>query len=71
MTLALYGYLYADEMERLADQLDATHGAKPGMERHFLRHPGGADLIELPRGGPGRPPLTKGHWRHSTESASS
>ena len=51
VTLDLYGHLYPDEMDRLAEQLDAAHGAKRRQVAAFSRHPDGADVIELPKWG--------------------
>jgi hypothetical protein len=47
VTLDLYGHLFPDEMDRLAERLDAANAAVSPRAAAFSRHPGGRKVIEL------------------------
>lgn len=49
VTLDLYGHLFPDDMDRLAEQLDAAHEAASGQIAASVRPGDGAEVIELPR----------------------
>jgi len=51
VTLDRYGHLFPDEMDRLAEKLDATHEASSRRAAASMRHGGGAEVIEFPRRG--------------------
>ena len=47
VTLDLYGHLFPDEMDRLAERLDAANAAVSPRAAAFSRHPGGGEVVEL------------------------
>ncbi len=51
MTLDRYGHPFPDEMDRLAEKLDATHEASSRRAAASMRHGGGAEVIGFPRRG--------------------
>ncbi|MGH2659347.1 MAG: tyrosine-type recombinase/integrase, partial [Actinomycetota bacterium] len=51
VTLDIYGHLFPDEMDRLAEQLDAAHVASSRQIAASVRHGGGAEVIEFPSRG--------------------
>jgi site-specific recombinase XerD len=52
VTLDLYGHLCPDEMDRLAERLDAAHDAKPPQAAASVRLGEEAKVLEFPPGGP-------------------
>jgi integrase len=48
VTLDLYGHLYPDEMDRLADRLDAAHDANPSQVAASVRPGSKAEVLEFP-----------------------
>ena len=48
VTLDLYGHLYPDEMDRLADRLDAAHDANPPQVAASVRHGKETEILEFP-----------------------
>jgi len=55
VTLDLYGHLFPDEMDRLAEHLDAAHGAASVQIAASVRHEGDAEVIRFPSDGRKRP----------------
>jgi integrase len=55
VTLDLYGHLFPDEMDRLAEHLDAAHSAASSQIAASVRHEGGAEVIRFPSGDRNRP----------------
>jgi len=48
MNLDLYGHLFPDEMDRLAEHLDAAHSAASVQIAASVRHEGDAEVIRFP-----------------------
>jgi integrase len=48
VTLDLYGHLFPDEMDRLAEHLDAAHSAASLQIAASVRHEGDAEVIRFP-----------------------